>query len=429
MNATWEKFCADLLDVGKILSDPIVPQDPLTQAEGVRYLSRLLRYSTINCVEYTDPRWPQFTSAPNPNMMTKIGADNPDNIYMRANISGKYSYRITGTRGGPSPPDHLRFPHQPVPHRRHHAADRRPSHPRPRGRRARSIRVHRERGEADGRHCVAADGPGEQPHLRPPDLPGPPQRDSGRVVDRMPEPGRGGGRSTDRGRAEPATRPRDRHAEGSADTFLEWSREFMPQPNEIFDRGQEQFQNAGGDPSIFYFHGYWKLADDEAWVIDTEIPNCEYYNFVLQNFWVESLDYHRANIYINNHTAKVNDDGTLTIVVAAEDPRLRELDQHRRPQRGHLGDALDQGGFAPDPDVEGREDLSTDSMKWSLAAAMIDARDLCELARVAEEVGFDSIAMPDSVFYPETVSADYPYSPDGKRMWRPRRRCRTRSSR
>lgn len=58
-------------------------------------------------------------------------------------------------------------------------------------------------------------------------------------------------------------------------------------------------------------------------------------------------------------------------------------------------------------------------MKWSLAAAMIDARDLCELARVAEEAGFDSIAMPDSVFYPETVSADYPYSPDGKRMWAP----------
>ena len=58
-------------------------------------------------------------------------------------------------------------------------------------------------------------------------------------------------------------------------------------------------------------------------------------------------------------------------------------------------------------------------MKWSLTAAMIDARDLCEMARVAEEVGFDSIAMPDSVFYPETVSADYPYSPDGKRMWAP----------
>ena len=59
MNAVWEKFCADLLEIGKVLEDEIVPQDPLTQAEGVRYLSRLLRYGTINCVEYTDPRWPQ----------------------------------------------------------------------------------------------------------------------------------------------------------------------------------------------------------------------------------------------------------------------------------------------------------------------------------------------------------------------------------
>lgn len=55
-------------------------------------------------------------------------------------------------------------------------------------------------------------------------------------------------------------------------------------------------------------------------MIETEVPNCEYFNFVLQNFWVESLDYNRTNIYINNHTAKLNDDGTLTIVVAAKDP-------------------------------------------------------------------------------------------------------------
>lgn len=40
-------------------------------------------------------------------------------------------------------------------------------------------------------------------------------------------------------------------------------------------------------------------------------------------------------------------------------------------------------------------------------------------ARVADECGYDAIALPDSVFYPETVSADYPYSADGKRMWAP----------
>ena len=40
-----------------------------------------------------------------------------------------------------------------------------------------------------------------------------------------------------------------------------------------------------------------------------------------------------------------------------------------------------------------------------------------ELARTAEECGFASVALPDSLFYSETVSADYPYTPDGSRMW------------
>ena len=43
--------------------------------------------------------------------------------------------------------------------------------------------------------------------------------------------------------------------------------------------------------------------------------------------------------------------------------------------------------------------------------------DLIELAKTAEDVGFDSIALPDSLFYMEKQSADYPYTPDGSRMW------------
>ncbi|MPY79402.1 MAG: TIGR03619 family F420-dependent LLM class oxidoreductase [Actinophytocola sp.] len=56
-------------------------------------------------------------------------------------------------------------------------------------------------------------------------------------------------------------------------------------------------------------------------------------------------------------------------------------------------------------------------MRWSLSVAMLAPTGLAELARVAEDAGFDAIALPDSVFYPETVSAAYPYTSDGKRMW------------
>jgi probable F420-dependent oxidoreductase len=42
---------------------------------------------------------------------------------------------------------------------------------------------------------------------------------------------------------------------------------------------------------------------------------------------------------------------------------------------------------------------------------------LTELARTAEACGYSSVALPDSLFYSEKVSADYPYTPDGTRMW------------
>ncbi|MFN8036320.1 MAG: TIGR03619 family F420-dependent LLM class oxidoreductase [Acidimicrobiia bacterium] len=56
-------------------------------------------------------------------------------------------------------------------------------------------------------------------------------------------------------------------------------------------------------------------------------------------------------------------------------------------------------------------------MKWTLPFPMFAADQLVPLAIAAEEAGFDSITVPDSVFYPEQVSAKYPYSPDGERFW------------
>ncbi|MDJ0393353.1 TIGR03619 family F420-dependent LLM class oxidoreductase [Rhodococcus sp. G-MC3] len=56
-------------------------------------------------------------------------------------------------------------------------------------------------------------------------------------------------------------------------------------------------------------------------------------------------------------------------------------------------------------------------MKYTVGIAMTPLHELTALARTAEECGFTSIALPDSLFYMETQSADYPYTPDGSRMW------------
>lgn len=56
-------------------------------------------------------------------------------------------------------------------------------------------------------------------------------------------------------------------------------------------------------------------------------------------------------------------------------------------------------------------------MKYTLSVAMGPVEELVALAQCAEEVGFDAVALPDSLFYMEKAAADYPYTPDGSRMW------------
>ena len=64
-------------------------------------------------------------------------------------------------------------------------------------------------------------------------------------------------------------------------------------------------------------------------------------------------------------------------------------------------------------------DKPVTSLRCSTPArcAMCPIDQLVEIAKTAEEVGFDSIALPDSIFYMEKQSADYPYTADGSRMW------------
>jgi probable F420-dependent oxidoreductase len=58
-------------------------------------------------------------------------------------------------------------------------------------------------------------------------------------------------------------------------------------------------------------------------------------------------------------------------------------------------------------------------MEFSLALPMLPPEHFLPLARAAEDASYGGIAVPESVFFPEAVSADYPYTPDGGRFWAP----------
>ena len=93
---TWEDFCDTLKAAGvNVLRHAEV--DMRTKAEGYRYLSRLTRAGLENFVEFSDPRFPELRRMVHETV--KMGADNPDNHYFNAVVSGEYKYRIKGTRG------------------------------------------------------------------------------------------------------------------------------------------------------------------------------------------------------------------------------------------------------------------------------------------------------------------------------------------
>src|SRR5438445_8324369 len=91
--AAWSEFCEALNSAGQqVLRGP---KTPLDQAEGYRYLTRLLRNTLYATLENSDPDRPRWQGLD----LVKIGADNPDNVYHSAPVKGTNTYRITGQRG------------------------------------------------------------------------------------------------------------------------------------------------------------------------------------------------------------------------------------------------------------------------------------------------------------------------------------------
>ena len=56
-------------------------------------------------------------------------------------------------------------------------------------------------------------------------------------------------------------------------------------------------------------------------------------------------------------------------------------------------------------------------MRFTVPLPMLPADHYVPMARAAEGAGFHSIAVPDSVFFPETVTGDYPFTEGGERWW------------
>ena len=58
-------------------------------------------------------------------------------------------------------------------------------------------------------------------------------------------------------------------------------------------------------------------------------------------------------------------------------------------------------------------------MKYYISSAFLDTREIIEIARAADDLGYDGIGIPDHVVNLETLQTPYPYTKDGQRRWQP----------
>jgi hypothetical protein len=312
----WAELCDALKSAGEIVTAADQPSDPLTRAEGLRYLSRLARAALQTFVEHNDPRAPVLQRVVHET--AKMGADNPDNVYLNAAITGAYDYRITGTRGTVH---FLSFATQIGHYGRGGGMP-------PTGQIDTSDLKVRKDGTFEV--LLSCTKPGElgdgQTWL-------PMQPDTGTLIVRQtrldPKEAiaemkieRAGGapspltpQQLDEGFQSSAMLVR-----GAAMLFASWVKMFQAHTNELPRFDPEISNRFGGLADIAYYHSYWRLAPDEALVIDATPPECDHWNFQLNNHWMESLDYRYHHIHVNSHTAKKRSDGSIRVVVAHVDP-------------------------------------------------------------------------------------------------------------
>jgi hypothetical protein len=313
----WNEFCDELKRAGEVVLAPEQPSDPLTRAEGFRYLSRIARAALQTFVEHNDPRTPALQRVVHET--AKMGADNPDNVYLNAAVSGAYRYRIRGRRGTVH---FLSFSTQ-IGH--YGKGNGMPP-----------------TGQLDSTEIQArADGSFElllaceKPVLEPGQswLPMTPETGTLLVRQTRLDPAeqlaelkleRLGGDGTPAlltpEALEEGLRSTGMLVNGAAMLFSTWAQMFQAHVNKLPRFDQELSNRFGGLKDIAYYHSYWRLATDEALVIEAMPPKCDHWNFQLNNHWMESLDYRYHRIHLNSHTATANRDGSIRLIVAHRNP-------------------------------------------------------------------------------------------------------------
>ena len=310
----WGEFCDTLKAAGQELTKGHVPQDEQSQAEGLRYLSRIARAALEWYVEFNDSAFPVLYKPAHETI--KLGADNPDNIYEKAVIDGRFDYLLTGNRGTV---DYISMATS-------------------KGSYAENFKQietgfldsNKLKTDSDGNFEILVSAHEQPGNWLPMDKDSESLLIRQTFLDRQVEvPAEIHIKRIDQSVVpEPLSKERIKanfdkaisFYQNTIGLFSQWSKDIRESPNSLPLADQAFCHAVGGDPNIIYYHGHFRLSSDEVMVITLpSIPECQTWNLQVDNYWMESLDYRYHKIAINRHTATVNADGSVDIHIAAKD--------------------------------------------------------------------------------------------------------------
>lgn len=307
----WRSFTDMLAGAPAILDWPGLELDDLDRAEGLRYLARLTSVATDAHLGTRSPRHPAFQLLSN-----GFGMDNPDNRYLGAPVDPACDYVVRGRLRSLS---YLSF-----------AAQNQNF--------AKSEAITGGAGHLDARQLELGPDGGFEVTASVREHPGNWLRMAGdtslllarqtradptteqwvdltieRIGDAEPAPA-----------LDPTTMPHRLsmvalYAVGASRWFVDWVSPWLERPNTFELSDPDEQRKVGGDPNIRSQSGYWTLDPGEALEVEFRPPACDYWNIQLANVWAESLDV-RRQVWLNNKTATVDDEGVARFVIADEDP-------------------------------------------------------------------------------------------------------------
>lgn len=308
----WEEFCDTLKAAGASVYFGNSPKDPFNQAEAYRYLTRLTRAGLEAFVEFSDPAFPVLRCMVHETV--KLGADNPDNYYQNAQITGAYEYRIRGNRntiyylgfftqngsygstGGLAPCGALEATDMVF------ESDG-------------SFEIILSK-EKKGKNWLKIEDTTTLLMVRQTYMDKANEQVATMEIQAINGPKTPApitAQLIDNGLNTAGT-----FVAGASMLFAKWANDFEKHYNRLPQMDPAKSNAAGGDKNIAYYHSYWKVAPDEALVIEVMPPTCRHWNFQLNNHWMESLDYRYFQIHVNKHSATYNSDGSVKVVVAHE---------------------------------------------------------------------------------------------------------------